>query len=278
MGVCARSLRGVVLLAALLYAGHASADLAKQARDLYMEGRKAYEAGEYQKAYDDFRQSYALSQQPALLYNVASALQGLGRPHDAAETLRLYLKLVPSDPDRPMIEERINTLEEAQRLLDRDRPKPVENPAPQTPPPAKPIEKPQAETPPVEKPPAEPPAPEEDPTQHRGRLMERAGIGVAVVGGAALIGGLAASLLAKGNSDAVAEGSRNGSTFVPSQQRNGRAEMFAADALYAIGGAAVIVGAAVAIVGHRARTHSARAQVTPLVGPRHAGAGVSGSF
>jgi tetratricopeptide (TPR) repeat protein len=268
MGDCARALRGLLVAVALLTTGLAHADLAKQARDLYMEGKQAYEAGQYQKAYDDFRQAYALSQQPELLYNVASALQGLGRPHDAAETLRLYLKLMPSDPDRPMIEERITSLEEAQRLLDRDRPR------------AAPEEKPPVEAPPVDKPPVEalPPAPPENPGERRGRLMVRAGIGVVVVGAAALVGAMAASILAKGNSDAVAEGSHNRSTFVPSEERNGRNETFAADALYAIGGAAVVVGAAVAIVGHRARTRAARAQVTPLVGPRQAGVSVGGAF
>jgi hypothetical protein len=59
-----------------------------------------------------------LSQQPALLYNIASALRGLRRPHEAAEALRSYLRLQPEDPDAPAIAKRIQSLEEEQRLLD----------------------------------------------------------------------------------------------------------------------------------------------------------------
>ena len=62
-----------------------------------------------------------MSHQPALLYNVASALQGLRRPHDAAEALRSYLRLKPDDVERPQIEERIRTLEEEQRLIDLEK-------------------------------------------------------------------------------------------------------------------------------------------------------------
>ena len=42
------------------------------------------------RRYDSFSESFTLSHEPALLYNIASALQGLKRPHDAAEALRSY--------------------------------------------------------------------------------------------------------------------------------------------------------------------------------------------
>src|SRR6476659_818050 len=102
----------MVLAAALTVAagdGVARGDAARdeRARQLFQAGRDAYNAGDFQKA-------YTLSHQPALLYNVASALQGLRRPHDAAEALRSYLRLKPDDVERPQIEERIRTLEEEQ--------------------------------------------------------------------------------------------------------------------------------------------------------------------
>ncbi|MCU1280649.1 MAG: hypothetical protein JWM53_4195, partial [bacterium] len=59
----------------------------------------------------------------ALLYNIASALQGLKRPHEAAEALRSFLRLQPNDPDRPKIDQRIATLEEEQRMIDTERAK-----------------------------------------------------------------------------------------------------------------------------------------------------------
>src|SRR5262244_2091623 len=117
----------------LLWCAVASADARQDqaARDAFKVGRAAYETGDYQLAYDKFKESFTLSHEPALLYNIASALQGLKRPHDAAEALRSYTRLKPDDPDRVQIEERIRTLEEEQRLLDLERPKPV---TPTTPP------------------------------------------------------------------------------------------------------------------------------------------------
>src|SRR5260370_39343769 len=91
------------------------------ARDALKAGRAAYESGDYQVAYDKFKESFQLSHEPALLYNIASALQGLKRPHEAAEALRSFLRLQPNDSDRPKIEQRIATLEEEQRMIDLDR-------------------------------------------------------------------------------------------------------------------------------------------------------------
>ena len=112
-GVC-------ILTVLLLAASPAAADSAREARAraLFEDGRKAYETSNYQTAYDAFKESYLLSHEPALLYNIASALQGLKRPHDAAEALRSFLRLQPQDPDRPEIEKRIGNLEEEQRPLD----------------------------------------------------------------------------------------------------------------------------------------------------------------
>lgn len=116
-------------------------DRESRARALYAQGKEAYERGEYQASYDAFRESFQLSHKPALLYNIASALQGLKRPHDAAEALRSFLRLVPDDPDRPEIERRIATLEEEQRLLDAERRATAPPPPPPplvTPPPPQP--------------------------------------------------------------------------------------------------------------------------------------------
>ncbi len=110
-------------LPVLLWCALASADARQDqaAREAYTVGKQAYEAGDYQRAYDKFKESFQLSHEPALLYNIASALQGLKRPHEAAEALRSFLRVMPSDPDRPKIEQRIATLEEEQRMLDEER-------------------------------------------------------------------------------------------------------------------------------------------------------------
>ena len=93
----------------------------EEARTLFQSGKAAFAAERYQAAYDLFKQAYLLSPEPALLYNMASALQALGRPHDAAEELRAYLRTRPDVSEREQIETRIRALEEAQRLLDEER-------------------------------------------------------------------------------------------------------------------------------------------------------------
>src|SRR5690242_14217379 len=107
----------------LLWCAIAGADARQDeaARSAFNVGRAAYEGGDYQLAYDKFKESFQLSHEPALLYNIASALQGLKRPHDAAEALRSFLRVQPNDPDKPKIEQRIATLEEEQRILDNER-------------------------------------------------------------------------------------------------------------------------------------------------------------
>jgi tetratricopeptide (TPR) repeat protein len=120
-----RGVRVLLLLLPLLVCASAHAQTQPQrlerAKQLYGDGRKAYEVGDYQKAYDAFKESYLLSHEPALLYNISSALQGLRRPHEAAEALRSFLRLRSDDPERPQIEERIRALEEEQRLLDNEK-------------------------------------------------------------------------------------------------------------------------------------------------------------
>jgi len=109
----------------VLWCAVAAADARQDqaAREAYRLGRAAYETGDYQTAYVKFKESFQLSHEPALLYNIASALQGLRRPHEAAEALRSFLRVQPSDPDRPSIEKRIATLEEEQRMIDAEKAK-----------------------------------------------------------------------------------------------------------------------------------------------------------
>src|SRR3954468_21610287 len=113
------------VLAVLLWSAFAAADARQDtaAKNAFKVGKAAYETGDYQLAYDKFKESFQLSHEPALLYNIASALQGLKRPHDAAEALRSFLRLQPPDPDRPKIEQRIATLEEEQRMIDAEKAK-----------------------------------------------------------------------------------------------------------------------------------------------------------
>lgn len=185
------------------------------ARQSYAVGRTAYESGDYQLAYDKFMESFQLSHEPALLYNIASALQGLKRPHDAAEALRSFLRVQPNDPDRPKIEQRIATLEEEQRMIDAERakaeaqrnqsapatvPATPPSPSPPAPPAPSPSAPPVSTSPSAPPPELTPPPPSPPPSrlvataahEHRRKVLL---ISLAV-GGAILVGGAIALTLA----------------------------------------------------------------------------------
>ncbi len=109
-------------------------DRGARAKRLYEEGEAAYHRGEFETANERFKEAYLLSKQPALLYDMSSALERLQRPHDAAEELRAYLRATPDDSRRGGIESRIRALEEAQRILDAEllkRTPPILQPLPQ---------------------------------------------------------------------------------------------------------------------------------------------------
>src|SRR3954453_17390357 len=89
-----------VLLCLLSSTARAEDSPTDVARQLYTDGKEAYEQLKYQLAYDRFKAAYTLSHQPELLFNMSSAEQGLGHPKAAAELLRAYLRVVPEDPDR----------------------------------------------------------------------------------------------------------------------------------------------------------------------------------
>jgi tetratricopeptide (TPR) repeat protein len=195
----------LILSGSVVHAQTSSEERDFRARQLYEVGRKAYGDADYQKAYDSFKEAFTLSHKAALLYNVASALQQLKRPHDAAETLRSYLRLRPEDTERPQIEERIRALEEEQRLLDIDRArqldKAVKEKQPRTLPPT--------ETPVLTPPSSEPPPSVTTTTtsddERRRRHKRNVAIGV-TVGSIVVVGlgvGLGLGLGLQGSSEAL---------------------------------------------------------------------------
>jgi tetratricopeptide (TPR) repeat protein len=115
-----RGARAVLLLVVGLCpaAARAGEPAESRARALYAAGQEAFVAGRYPEALERFRQAYAVLPAPALLYNMASALEPQGQPLEAADKLRAYLHAFPDAPDRLEIESRVRALEEAQRAID----------------------------------------------------------------------------------------------------------------------------------------------------------------
>jgi len=70
------------------------------ARDHYKRGITAYNLGEYERAVDELKKAYELSNAPSLLFNIAQALR-LKRDHAQALLFyRNYLRLEPNAPNR----------------------------------------------------------------------------------------------------------------------------------------------------------------------------------
>lgn len=81
------------------------------ARDAYEEGSAHFEAERYQEALDAFRRSYDYDRLPALLFNMGSALDRLGRPEQAIARYEAYLVAMEEDANAPYVRSRIRLLQ-----------------------------------------------------------------------------------------------------------------------------------------------------------------------
>lgn len=106
--------RMLVLLAVGALSSPAWADSAADARQLYAEGKAEYAQGHYEQAVELFERSYALSESPALLFNMAQAHRLAGPSHcaDAMALYKSYLAALPDAENRKEVEERIQELQE----------------------------------------------------------------------------------------------------------------------------------------------------------------------
>ena len=80
------------------------------ARLLFQSARDAFAAGDYERALAGFQQAYDLSQRPALLYNIGTALDRLRRDEEALAVFEQFLRERPEAPNRAEIESRIGQL------------------------------------------------------------------------------------------------------------------------------------------------------------------------
>jgi tetratricopeptide (TPR) repeat protein len=102
----------LVALAVCAASTSARAEPAADARQLYAEGKAEYAQGHYEQAVKLFERSYALSESPALLFNMAQAHRLAGPNHcaDARALYKSYLAAFPEAENRKEVEERIEEL------------------------------------------------------------------------------------------------------------------------------------------------------------------------
>jgi hypothetical protein len=106
-------LAAALLWGALAATATAHADPAQAQRHL-QQGKRLYELGRFPEAIREFETSYKLSENPAVLYNLAQAHRRVGDAPRAIELYEAYLRHVPDAPNRAEIEERIEALRKTQ--------------------------------------------------------------------------------------------------------------------------------------------------------------------
>lgn len=63
-----------------------------EARARFESGNEAFQVGDYERAAEEFRAAYELSQRPELLFNIYSAFERWGHLEEAADALERYLR------------------------------------------------------------------------------------------------------------------------------------------------------------------------------------------
>src|SRR5262245_47198559 len=90
-----------------------SEKLAK-AEELFTEAERYFSVGEYEKALEDYKQSYILSGAPELLFNIGQCQRQLKQFEEAEKSYQAFLRQVPeTDPTRPKVEALIQEIEDA---------------------------------------------------------------------------------------------------------------------------------------------------------------------
>jgi len=259
-----------LLVLSLCISSAAFGDERTDAQKHYVQGTKAFDLGAYDEAIAEYSTAYRLRPDPALLYNLGQAHRLANHPTDAIHFYRMYLSKVPNAPNRDEVTTKLDELQrqlEQQRAAEQqkreeERRAAAAQQAGQSPQPTS--------TPSVT--PANVVAPAEVVDHKSGRTTMIAGAAVTGLGVAALAGGISCGILAKQNSDALTRAAQMMQPFDSGKQSAGKAEQSAEIALLAIGGAAVVTGVVLLLVGRAHQHHGARAQLTPLIGAHAAGA------
>ena len=104
--------RALVIAVLVASASASAAEPSAEARRLYAEGKAEYAQGHYAEAVGLFERSYALSESPALLFNMAQAHRLAGPEHcgDALSLYKSYLAAQPDAENKKEVEERISQL------------------------------------------------------------------------------------------------------------------------------------------------------------------------
>jgi tetratricopeptide (TPR) repeat protein len=259
----------LAVAAALTFQRPAQADNVDDAKRHFAAGTKAYEIGAYDEAIKEYGEAYRLIDDPALLFNLAQAHRFAGHTVEALRAYRMFLLKLPNTPNRSEVESRIADLQSQMA----SQPKPTRQPASPEPAVSEPVP---SGAPPSGRPQSTVSSPAQATAPGARKKLIAGGIvaGVGVLGG---IGGIVCGVLAQNAGNSVTHAAQTQQAFDYNTYRTGQSEQAAEIALLAIGGAAVVAGTTVMIVGKR-QSIRAHAWLQPFAGPRASGLSFAGAF
>lgn len=237
----------------------------KRAEELFNNGERLYSEGSYEAAILAFQESYELSKEPSLLYNIGNAYERLGDFANARKYLDQYRAFAP-EKEREALSRRIQNLDQRQREKEqRDAERAAQA-----------ADKPAAESQQVGPEPAPPTTPSEPPK--RDRIYGPAAIALTAGAVVGLGIGIGFGIAAQRNRDAAllyckdADGRSFCESGAETALRQQKTTALVADIGFAVAGAAAI--ALIAVVAAKAvkkKRNDQRAQLAPYAGPRGAG-------
>ncbi len=245
-----------------------------QAKKLVDDATVAFDAGDYDKAIELFKEAYALIPHSELMFNMAQAQRLAGRPEKAAPLYERYLELEPSGGQAGPARAALAEIKAAAAA--RPSEPTTTEPGPTTPGPVK------------QGPPAdgavsafrapEPDEPEPaDTTARPGGTLKTTGL---VLGGLGIVsagvGIYFTTQVLAAEDDAAAIAMTGGS--LDDVNERGKAAQRNGDIAYVLGGALIVGGAVTYYLGHRKDRDVPTTAFTPIVRPDFAGIALGGSW
>lgn len=102
-----------VLILVCIFGGGVTSAEERKVRQLYEEGKRAYQRAQYDQAAAKFEEAAKLEPWPALFYDLGKAHQKAGHPEQAIENYRKYIIREPTKPEAALAKEAIRELQAA---------------------------------------------------------------------------------------------------------------------------------------------------------------------
>jgi hypothetical protein len=257
-------LRSIVLLLSLVIATPVAAQPADPGEAAYQEGRKAYDLREWDKAIEKFKEAYRIRSDGPSLFNIALSYRLKGDCVEATAFYKTYKRNFPTAPNLATVDKLLADLEPCAKERT-SRPAVSKQPEPVKPDPQQPLVEPPKQVP-IAQPQPQPidtrqmPAPDD-----RGSGKKRLGMIVGIVGVAIVGTGFGFGLVARNKATDITNGGdpQNPPEFDASKEKTGKRFDLLAKVSWSVGGAAVIGGVVLYMMGRSASASESQVSITP---------------